>query len=870
MKLRAAVVAFLPIVLAALAAPAFGQAVPKPEEVLGFSVGADYHLATYDQAVGYFRRLAAASDRIKLFDLGKTSMGLPMVYAVISSPGNLKDLEKYKDISRRLALAEGGEPEAAGLAKDGKAVVYIDGGLHASECAPAQHNIQLAYDLVTAQDARTLRILDDVILLLVFANPDGMNLLAAWYHPNVGTPYEVSPMPELYHKYAGHDNNRDAYIANLVETQHLARLVNQEWFPVVVYNHHQTAPFPARIWTPPNSEPTNPNIHPLLVRWQNLFGSAMGAAFDAEGKEGAISRIVFDTWYPGYMTQVHDSHNIVSILTETALFRYATPRFYGVQDFPKEYRDLTMSAFYPSPWKGGWWRLKDAVDYCLTASRAVLETASKYRAELLYNKSKMAREVVARFKKEPPYAWIVPAKQRDPGTVSLLLNRMILLGIDVYRSDEAFACDGLSYPQGTYILPVAQPFGLFLKNVFEEQKYPDLRNYPDLWQGLVSSQKFEGAPLEAYDMMGWTLPYQFGATAIPAGTPLSIKMTRQKTVQVLAGGAAGSGGAGWLIDHALNASATLTNRVFKAGGQVRWVQKPFSAGGKEHPAGAVFVSSQKIPAGTMDKWAKELGLEAAAAASPGGDVYELKKPRLGVYQSWLPSAEEGWVRFILEQHEFAYTTLHDADVRAGRLRENYDVIVLPDHYGADTVIEGYARGTMPPPYVGGLGAHGLAGLKKFVEDGGTLICLNAMSNLALERFGLPLRNVLKGIKPEEFNCSGSILRLALDTAHPVAYGMPAEAGAVFAEGCAFDLYPSFEGKKETKSVATYAAENLLMSGYLYGEKLVQRKTALAEVPFEKGRIILFGFPATYRAQPLGTFKLLFNAIFYGAATAAKS
>ncbi len=868
MRLRALAIYGLFLVLAAPTAPAFGQAIPKPEDVLGFAVGADYHLATYDQAIDYFRRLAAVSDRIKLFELGRTSMGLSMVYAVISSPENLKDLDKHKDISRRLALAEGDEAEAARLAKEGKIVVYIDGGLHASECAPAQHNVQLAYDLVAAQDARTLQVLDDVVLLLVFANPDGMNMLAAWYHPNVGTPYEVSPMPELYHKYAGHDNNRDAYIANLVETQHLARLVNQEWFPVVVYNHHQTAPFPARIWTPPNSEPTNPNVHPLLVRWQNLFGAAMGAAFDAEGKEGAISRIVFDTWYPGYMTQVHDSHNIISILTETALYRYATPRFYGIQDFPTEYRDLTMSAFYPSPWKGGWWRLKDAVDYCLIASRAVLDTASKYRAELLFHKSKMAREVISRYKKEPPYAWIVPEKQRDPGAVSLLLNRMILLGIDVFRSDEAFVCDGLSYPRGTYILPVAQPFGLFLKNVFEEQKYPDLRNYPDLWQGLVSTKKFEGAPFEAYDMMGWTLPYQFGATAAPAGTPLTVKMTRQKNVRLVAGGTEGSGGAGWLVDHAPNAAATLTNRVLKAGGQVRWVRSPFSAAGKDHPAGTIFVSARKIPAGTMDKWAKELGLRATAAASPGGEAYDLKQPRLGIYQSWLPSAEEGWVRLILEQHEFAYTTLHDADIRAGRLRENYDVVVLPDHYGVKAVVEGYEKGTMPPRYVGGLGAHGLAGLKKFVEDGGTLICLNALSNLAAEHFGLPLRNVLKAVKPEEFNCSGSILRLAFDVAHPVAYGMAAEAGAVFSDSCAFDLYPSFEGKKETKSVATYAAENLLMSGYIFGEKLIERKTALAEVPLEKGRIILFGFPATFRAQSAGTFKLFFNAIFYGAASTA--
>lgn len=854
-----------------LAAPAAGRAevVPKPEEVLGFPVGADYHLATYAQAIDYLKQVAGVSDRIRLFELGRTSMDRPMIYAVISSAENLKALDKHKDIARRLSLAAGPEEEAARLAAEGRAVVYIDGGLHASECAPAQHNIQLAYDLVTARDPRRLRILEDVILVLVFANPDGMDLLAEWYHPNVGTPFEVAPMPRLYHKYAGHDNNRDGYIANLVETRHLSRLVNREWFPVIAYNHHQTAPFPARIWTPPNSEPTNPNVHPLIVRWQNLIGSAMGASFDAAGREGAISRIVFDTWYPGYMTQVHDSHNIISILTETALYRYATPHFYTVRDFPAEYRDLTMSAFYPSPWKGGWWRLKDAVDYCLTASLAVLETASKYREELLLNKYRMAREVMARYEKEPPYAWIVPEKQRDPGSAALLLNRLILLGVDVYRSEEPFTSDGLAYPKGTYVLPVAQPNGLFLKNVFEEQKYPDLRKYPDLWQGLVTSRRFEGSPFEAYDMMGWTLPYQFGLHAVAAGTPVIVRKTLLLEARLVDGAVEGSGGAGWLIDPAANAAAAAANRALGAGGRVLRAKKAFSAGGREHPAGTYFIAGRGLDSGFMAKTAKELGLRPLAVpTAPSAETFSLRRPRLGVYQSWIPSEEEGWLRLVLEEHDFAFTSLHDADIRAGDLRSNYDVLIVPDHYGADLIVDGYEKGAMPPAYEGGLGARGVANIKAFAEAGGTVILVNGACDLAADRFGLPLRNVLKNAKPEEFNCSGSLVRIVYDPAHPVAYGMPANGAAVFSSSAAFDLLPSFETGRETRSIATYAEEGLLMSGWIHGERLIQRKTALAEARLGTGRVVLLGFPATFRAQPRGTFKLLFNAVFYGASESA--
>jgi len=674
--------------------PLFSQNIPSPEEILGFPVGADYHLATYDQAMEYFHALESASDRIRLFDMGKTSMGQTMTYAVISSSQNLSQLEKYKEIERRLSLAEDLTPkEAENLSREGKAIVYIDGGLHASECAPAQHNIQLAYDLITAEDDKTLRILDDVILVLVFANPDGMNLLADWYNDNLGTPYEVSPLPRLYHIYAGHDNNRDSYLANLVETRNISRLLHKEWFPVVLYNHHQTAPFPARIWTPPNSEPTNPNIHPLVVHWQNMIGSAMGAAFDAENKEGAISRIIFDSWYPGYVTQVVDSHNIISILTETALYRYATPHFYTLQDFPKQYQDLTMSAFYPNPWKGGWWRLKDAVDYCLTASKSVLDISSKYHQEMLINKFHMARDTIERFRSEPPYAWIVPTRQTDPASSALLLRRMHLLGVDIYRSSESFTCDGISYPAGTTILPLSQPFGLFLKNVFEEQKYPDLRQYPHLWQGLIRPKTFEGAPLEAYDMMGWTLPYQFGLEAHIANTPIEVPMTRLETFDLPAGELIGGSGYGYAFSAAENASYAVVNDILKAGGQVFRSKNAFSASNQKFVPGSMIVPARSVSRSVVQRLARENNLKIfGLSQNPKTDTVPMKLVRLGMYQSWISSAEEGWTRLVLDNHHFAYKSLHGADIRAGDLKTNYDALIIPHARRAESILTGHAKG----------------------------------------------------------------------------------------------------------------------------------------------------------------------------------
>jgi len=829
------------------------QNVPEPEEILGFKVGDDYHLATYTQAIEYFNQLAASSDRIKLYAAGKTSMGQTMTYAVISSSENLSKLEKYKQIIRKLSLAKGlSSNKARELSHEGKAIVYIDGGLHASECAPAQHNIQLAYELITSTAPKHQRIREDVILVLVFANPDGMNLLADWYHPNVGTPYEVASLPRLYHIYAGHDNNRDSYIANLEETKHITRLINKEWFPVILYNHHQTAPFPARIWTPPNAEPTNPNIHPLIVRWQNMVGSAMGAAFDAEGKEGAISRHIFDSWYPGYVTQVVDSHNIISILTETALYRYATPHFYTIRDFPKQYQDLTMSAFYPNPWKGGWWRLKDAVDYCITASYAVLDVASKYRQELLYNKYQMASDVIKRFKSEPPYAWIIPEKQADPGTASLLLNRMNLLGIDIYKSTASFSCDGIQYPAGTHLIPMDQAFGLFIKNVFEIQHYPDLRKYPDLWQGIINPKEFEGAPFSSYDQMGWTLPYQFGVEVITANSPVEVQMSRLDKVQLQKGNISGNPGYAYLLRHEENNSFTAVNRILKTGGQV------FSS----EPDRGFIIPANRVQRVFMNKIASELDLNITGISrKPTSKTQEIIKVKLALYKSWRANADAGWTRYILENYEFPYKNIHDAEIRAGNLKSNYDVIIMPSSR-PDTILNGHIKGTMPPKYIGGITTAGVRNLRKFAEDGGTIIFLSNSCNFALDYFNIPVKNILKNVKKEDFVCNGSMLRMVFDNSHPVAYGMPEEASTVFNRSCVFEIQPSFKNNKNPVSVAKYPDENPLMSGWIHGDRIIRQKSSIVVTPFGKGNLILLGFPVQFRAQPYGTFKLLFNSIFY--------
>ncbi len=850
------------------------QHVPTPEEYLGFEIGDDYHLATYQQALEYFRILDEASPRMKLTDLGKTSMGRDMICAVISSEENMERLDRYRGISGRLAQAKGLNDESARrLAEEGRAVVYIDGGLHASECAPAQHNFNLAYEMLTSEDPDVRLIRDNVILLLVFANPDGMDMLAEWYHPNVGTPYETSPMPWLYHKYAGHDNNRDSFMNNLLETRHITRLTGREWHPQILFNQHQTAPFPARIWVPPHADPFNPNMHPLMIRWQNLIGTAMGTRFDSEGKPGAISRIGFDSWFPGYVTHSVDSRNMISILTETALYRYATPHHYTVEDFPEAYRDLTLGAFYPSPWKGGWWRLKDAVDYCTTASIAVLHTAAVYREKMLYDRYQMGRDVIARFRKEAPYAWIIPRKQRDPSSAVQLLESMILMGVNVFETSAPFRSDSVEYPAGTWVIPMDQAFGLFVKNLFEEQRFPDMTKYPALWQGISRPQKFSGAYLPPYDMAGWTLPYQMGVDVVGAQSPLNAELAPVKEVDVAEGAIASGSGTFYVLGTKSNADFTAVNRILKQGGMVRRTRAPLELAGKTCEPGTFLISARSVKPAFMKSLARDLNLRIEKTSERSiGKAFSLKTPRVALYKSWTANMDEGWTRFLLEKYEFPFTGVEDARIRAGALRDDFDVLIIPA-MSSSAIIEGHKKGTVPPQYAGGIGLAGVRNIKKFIDSGGMLVTLNSGCAFALETLELPVRNALENLQvpgrsgsasPAEFVCPGSLLKMKFDVSHPVAFGMPEEAAGLFSRSPVFTLLPAFQDEVGPDVIARYAKTDLLMSGYLKGEKYLTGKTAAVEVPLGAGKVILLGFGVQSRAQPHATFKLLFNSLYYAA------
>jgi hypothetical protein len=824
---------------------------PTPESVLGHKPGADFYLASYDESLNYFQKLDAASDKLQLLHVGKTSEGRDWFIALISSAENLRNLDRYKDIARRVALARGlNDDEARRLAREGKAIVHIDGGLHSTEVAHAQHTIQLAYNLVTDNDPKTRFILDQVILVLWFSiNPDGQNLVVNWYRRNLGTPYEVSPLPWLYQKYVGHDNNRDGYMNNMLESQVVTRVTVRELFPMVFYNHHQTAPFPARIWIPPFAEPVSSNMHPLMWRWTNVFGTAMAAYLDHHGLDGAIHRgSGFDDWYPGFIDNVNNYRHTISFLTETALYRYATPHFYTVQDFPRDFQDLRKEVFYSSPWKGGWWRLGDAVRYMIAASMSVLDTAAKYREEIIYNRYQAGRDVINQFKQEPPFAYLIPQRQRDPQTAAVLLEKLQINGLEISQATAAFAANGREYPAGTWVILMDQPFALLAKELLEVQRYPDLRETPG------------GAPDLPYDVAGWTLPINMGvevaAVTMPLGNDARAKFRVIDKITPPAGSLEGSG-ATFVFDHQANAAFKAVNRILKAGGSVALASKEITVSNTRFAPGA-FVATG-ISRDAMQALANELALKVRATSGMSEPVTALKAPRIGLYIPWLANIDAGWTQWLLEQFEFPHTVLHNSDIQAGHLRDHLDVVLIAE-MSANAILEGHRIGTIPGEFVGGIGEAGLANLREFVRAGGTLVTLGNASIFALEQFNLPVKNVLKGLRNQDFFCSGSMLKTEIkDASHPLVFGLAPEPAVFFARNAAFETQRDFKGAV----LLSYPKDdNPLLSGYILHPEKIQGKIAALDVNYGRGHIILSGFRPQWRGQTHAMYKFLFNALYY--------
>jgi len=829
--------------------PAPAATVPTPSEFLHFEVGADRRLADYRQIASYLKALAAASDRVQIETLGKTTLGEDMITAVISTPENLRNKARYQEIAHKLADPRGlTAQQIDALAAEGKTILLITCNIHSTEIGSSQMAMEWAYKLATAQDPETLRRLNDSIVLLVPSlNPDGQIMVTDWYRKYLGTKYEGGPMPYLYHHYVGHDDNRDWFMLTQIETKNVSRMVYHEWFPQFWLDEHQMGYYGPRIYIPPNADPVAKLVNPLVHRGNNLMGADMGWRLEEAGKSGVIFGYSFDAYWPGGTRNTGWWKNMFGVLTEVASANIATPIDVSpteLQGGEKGLINYEQQINFPNPWPGGVWRLRDIMDYELLVSDAALETVSKYRQELLRGVASMASHAVE--SADSAMFWrIAIDDQRDPVTATRLAALLLEHGVEVR----------LSADKGSFLIATAQPYGRFVDEMLGVQRYPEVKTAPN------------GGILEPYDVAAWSLPLMMGVKAerIRLGPGEQQSATPIQSIPWPAGGLASSGSTSGpkfysVPDHQNNVFA-LANAMQAAGSQV------FAARTANDAPAYVFAADAQLAAA-----AEKFHLQLQPHADLPQGAVPLKPIRIALYKSYIPAIDEGWTRFVLEQYGFAPKNIENKEVKAGNLKSAYDVIILPDS-SREVIVDGKRRGEgfsqeFPPEYAGGIGKEGLHALHEFVEKGGTLITLANASDVVIgEEFNLPVRNTLaaaegrRTAQPADFNVPGSLLRVYVDTNHPVGYGMPSEVAAFVDSPIAFQTSaPPPDVQRSVIAWYPDDAKDILVSGYARGAERLQRKAAAVAFTVGKGKIVMFGFRVQHRAQTEGTFQLLFNAI----------
>jgi hypothetical protein len=834
-----------------------------PEKFLGHKVGEDRKLADYSQIKAYFELLDKESPKLTLLNIGKTTLGKDMIMAVITDEENMKNLERYREIARALKYAQGlSDEDARKLTKEGKTILLITCNIHATEIAASQMAMELAYDLVTGKAFFDVNMaLKDVIVLLCPSiNPDGQQMVVDWYRKYLGTKYEGGNMPWLYHPYAGHDNNRDFFMFNLPETRAVTRILYHDWFPQIHIDEHQMGSNEARLFVPPFMDPPLPNILPLLWRSVGLCGVNMAFDLQKHGYKGVENGRSFTGWWIGACDDTSWLHNVVGLLSEAASVRVATPIYIEPTEVPKDYYEKRMD--FLDPWPGGWWRLRDIVDYELILSKSLVKTAYVNKEDFLFNSYQMSKQSIEVKEKNQPYAFVIPGDQHDYLTTLKMIELIQFGGVEVHQAKQDFIADGKFYPAGSFVVLLAQPYRAYAWALLEKQKYPDLRQYPG------------GPPIPPYDNAGWTLPLQMGVRCDQIDKPFQVALEKVEKVNYPKAEIPES--TYLALDPRLNASYAVAFKLLKDKVELWRATTAINAGQFQVPAGAFLIKNSADARNALSQALEKWPVPVKALQDIGGiEKVSLKFPRLAIYQSWRGNMDEGWTRYMLDDLGFTYTVLHNKDFKGTKekkvnLKFSFDVIIFasenPDiiKSGRPSQQNEYARFfmmPMPPEYEGGIEKEGVDALKAFVEEGGILVTLNEASELAIRELGAPARNSLTGVDRSKFFCPTSILNLKVDDTTPLGYGLPDEIPAVFSRSLAFNTWTP-PAEWDRKVVAYYPEEQILLSGWLLGDEYLARKAAVVDMKNKKGHIVLVGIRAQHRAQSHGTYKFLLNALLY--------
>ena len=826
------------------------EAIPSPEEFFGHQMGADRQLARWDRLVEYYELLGNASDRILVEEVGESTLGNPFLVIYVSSPENLANRDEIRRMNDILSDPRGRTQDEVDRAVENGKVVFLQAyALHSTEVAGSQSAAEVMHHFATRDDPEMELILDETFSIIVPGmNPDGINIVTDWYDQWVGTEYEAVGLPELYHHYIGHDNNRDAFMQNTVESQYVARLLFRDWIPQAFIDHHQMGAYTARIYLPPYAEPIRPGGDPLVWREMAWYGAHMAYKMDEYELEGAIGAAIYSGWGHFGFHWITPFHNIAGMLTESASARLATPLYVHPDQLvgSRQLPEYEIQTTFPNPWEGGWWRVRDIVDRQVVATFSPLEIAAKNRETVLRNAFNKASRQTERGQDGETKAFVIPAEQHDPLTMQKMVNKLFLQGITIERSNRDFEHEGRVYGEGSYVVSLAQPKRGVIRWLLGKTYYPD-NSY---------TRDRDGNPIRPYDMTTDNISEFMGVRVDPVGTPVSAALTTVSS-EINPSGAVSEGAGGYVLDARLNDSFEAVNRLFAAGARVSRA----STDGNGFRMGD-FLVGPGTDIGVVREIAEDTGVDFAPlpAATVSG-TYPLSQQRIGMFQRYYGgNMDEGWTRLLLEDFEFPYTTIMDEEILRGDLHERWDVIILPND-SREMMVDGRDDpSAAPPDYRSGFGQAGVSALDEFVDNGGMLVTFSEAGDLALTDLNVPVSNHVEGLWGSEFWAPGATLRIDVDNTHPLAFGMPNRALAAFLSGG--QVYDTRSGaySSDVHRLATYPERDILESGWLLGEQTIAERAAIAVVSKGEGTILMLGFRAQHRAQTHGTYKFLFNAL----------
>ncbi len=840
-----------------------------PESYFGFQPGSDRMLFTYEELIAYLEKVDAMSPRLKLVEIGKSPQGRVMYIAFISSAENITNLERLQVINKKLALDPAlPEKEKSDLIQEGRVFILATLSMHSGEVGPSQSAPLIIYDLVTTSDPEKLGWLDDVVYMMVPChNPDGMDMVVNHYKKYKDTKYEGSSMPGVYHKYVGHDNNRDFVILSQEDTKAIAAIYNKTWYPQVMVEKHQMGSTGPRYFVPPMHDPIAENVDAGIWTWTTLFGSNLIKHMTAQRLTGVSQHYLFDDYWPG-STETCLWKNVIGMLTEAASVQYAKPIYIEPNElrvYGKGLSEYKKSINMPEPWPGGWWRLSDIVEYEVASTYSLIETSSLYREKILTFRNDLCKREVKKGETEAPYYYIFPSDQHDNSELVNLVKLLDEHGIDVYRLSAAVIIDGREFKKDDIVVPLAQSFRPFIKEVLETQEYP-VRHYTP-----------GGKIIKPYDITSWSLPLHRGIKSYEIDQRSEeLKNNLQKIdklFQLKEKAPENYWAALFSVDH--NESFQAIFQAHQEGLEVSRTTASIKIDKKIIPAGSFVVQNTS---GSLNKLIENLSVSPIYLTEKSTvKTLSIKFPRIALVETFFHDMDAGWTRFIFDKYNISYQVIHPGDFKDINFTKKYDLVVFPDS-PKSILMDGkwkskneYFISSYPPEFTKGIGKDGMKKLMTFLDQGGLIVSWGRSVRMFKgtleiplgkdegEQFQLPFDDVSEQLQKDGLYFPGSLVKINIIPDHPLTFGLPSEIGVFYRGRPAFTTsLPKFD--MDRRVIASFPEKNILLSGYSEKEEKVGNKSAMVWLRKGKGQLVLFAFGPQFRASTQASYKLLFNAL----------